>query len=104
MNMELKITNEKKSILPRKEVEAVVTYEDMTTPSRKELRQMIAKQAHGKEEFVVIKSIKPDYGKREAKFTAFLYDDEESMKKCEQAKMIAKNTGKKEEKAAAPAQ
>jgi len=96
--MELKIISEKQSTLPRRDVEATITYEDATTPSRKQLQELIAKKSHGKENLVVIKSIKPIYGQREARFSAFIYEHEDSMKKIEQAKMILKNQGKKQEK------
>ena len=95
--MELKIIKEEKSALPRKEITCTITYEE-TTPSRQQLLQSITAKQKTKPELTIVKKIKTDYGEKTATVTAYIYDNEETLKAIEYPKVIEKNTLKKEEK------
>jgi len=102
--MDLKITKQEKSALPRMEAEAIVKFEHMT-PSRQELIKAIAKKLNSKVELVIVKKIYNSYGDREAVIYAYVYDNDDAMKSLENKKMIEKNVIKKEKsKESQPAQ
>lgn len=91
--MELKITKEEKSALPRKEIECVVTYEGVT-PSRAQLVQSISSKTKAKNTLIIVKNIYTTYGDKTAKINAYIYDNEEAMNAIEYAKMVEKNKPK----------
>jgi small subunit ribosomal protein S24e len=95
--MDIKIINEKQAIIPRKEITLEVTFEK-STPKRLDLKKEIAKKTKNKEELLILKKIITNYGKRTAKITAYVYKDEETLKKIEYSKVIEKNTPKAEKK------
>lgn len=100
--MDLKILKEEKSALPRKELEAVLKF-DQETPSRQSIKDEVAKKVKADEKLVIIKKIQTYFGVNEAKITAVVYDNEEAMKSLEFKKMIEKHNKpepKKEEKPA----
>lgn len=90
MNMELKVLSQEKSVLPRKEISAVVEFEKIT-PARKNIKKELAKQIKGKEDLLIIKKVYGEYGERKAKITAYLYDTNEALESIEYAKVIEKN-------------
>ncbi|MCF7865964.1 hypothetical protein K9L67_02135 [Candidatus Woesearchaeota archaeon] len=99
--MELKIINETKSALPRKEIICTLAY-DVTTPSRQQLIQSISTKQKAKSELVVVKKINPNYGEKTAEVTAYIYDNEDALKAIEFPKVLEKNTLKKVEKTEEP--
>jgi ribosomal protein S24E len=98
--MELKIDSQEKSVLPRQDITATVTF-GQVTPSRKELKKALAKKAGVKEELIIVRNIYTEYGERKAFVKAYAYDNEEALKNVEYDKAIEKNKSagpKKEEK------
>ena len=93
--MDIKIINEKQAVVPRKEINLEVKFEN-STPKRLELKKEIAKITKQKEELLIIKKIITDYGKRQAKVIAYAYKDEETLKKIEFPKVVEKNFPKPE--------
>ena len=95
--MDIKIIKEEKSVMPRKELTLEVTFEK-STPKRLDLKKEIATKTKNKEDLLIIKKIITDYGKRKSKVTAYVYNDEETLKKIEYPKVIEKNFPKQEKK------
>ncbi len=98
--MELKIESQEKSVLPRQDITATVSF-GQVTPSRKELKKALAKKAGVKEELVIVRNVYTEYGERKAFVKAYAYDSEDALKHIEYAKVIEKNKSaepKKEEK------
>lgn len=97
--MNIQITkDEKKPLLKRRELEGKLGYEDKT-PKRMDVRKELAKKLNVKEELVVVKRVKPDYGTQSAHMEFYVYDDEKAMKDIEHEYMMVRNgAAKKEEK------
>jgi ribosomal protein S24E len=97
--MNIQITkDEKKPLLKRRELEGKLGYEDKT-PKRLDIRKEIAHKLNAKEELVVVKRVKPEYGTQSAHLEFYVYDDEQTMKDIEHEYMMVRNgAAKKEEK------
>ena len=106
--MNIKITNDEKNpLFKRREITAKLGY-DNKTPSRQDIRKEIAKKLGAKEELVVVKRIKPDFGTPAANLEFNVYDDEKTMKEVEEEYMVKRHApkgkkGAKAEPAPAPA-
>lgn len=90
MNFQI-LKDEKKPLLKRREISGKLGYE-ARTPSRLEAKKELAKQLNVKEELVVIKKIVPSVGTQAARFEAFIYEDEPTMKAVEAGHAIRKNS------------
>ncbi|MBW2990379.1 hypothetical protein KY348_01600 [Candidatus Woesearchaeota archaeon] len=101
MNIQMLI-DEKNALFKRREIKARLGYEDKT-PSRLEIRKELAKKLNTKEELVVVKRIKPDYGTTVAKLEINIYEDENSLKESEPEYMVNRHSAEKKEKKEAPA-
>jgi ribosomal protein S24E len=98
MIMNIQITkDEKKPLLKRRELTGKIGYE-ARTPARLDIRKELAHKLNAKEELVVIKRVKPDYGTQSAKLEAYVYDDEKVLKAIEHKYMLVRNGAPKEEK------
>jgi ribosomal protein S24E len=96
MNIQI-IKDEKKPLLKRRELTGKIGYEGKT-PARLEIRKELAKAVNAKEELVIVKKVKPDYGSQSAKMEANIYDDEKTMKEVEQNYMLVRHgAGEKKE-------
>lgn len=95
--MDVKILSQEKTALPRQEVLAEVSYEEVT-PSRAQLKKSVAAKTKSKEALVIVKTIKNHYGSRKSIVTAYVYDSEDSMKAIEFPKVLEKNAVKEEKK------
>jgi small subunit ribosomal protein S24e len=92
MNISIETQNDN-TLLKRKEVSASVLFEGITTPSRKELQKLIAKETKAKPEMVIIQQIKTLFGTTKAKITAHVYDDQETLKLLERKNLLEKHEG-----------
>ena len=94
--MNLQITEQKiNHLLSRKEVRAKLSYEQ-ATPSKEELKKQIASAVKANSELLVVKSVYPGYGDRNAEVLFYVYDKPEVMKKLErEPKKPAKKTEEK---------
>jgi len=97
MELELSGKNENKA-LHRTEL-VFLMKEAKVTPSRKELRPKLAAMANAKENLTVITSVGHSFGKREAVIRANVYESEDFLKKAEPKHLVARDLGKKKEKA-----
>ncbi|MFC1690900.1 30S ribosomal protein S24e [Nanoarchaeota archaeon] len=97
--MEIELLKERDTpLLSRKRLTFSVNY-DKSTPSRIDLRKEIAKKIKAEEKFVILKHIYTRFGQQWAKVIAHVYNNEEELNKFENKKLVAKHSGKKEEKA-----
>ncbi len=95
--MELKIINKKEDpLLSRTIVESEMAFES-ATPSRAEIKSKLAKDLGKDEKLVVVKGIYNQYGSKKAKNIAYIYENEESLKRIEVEK-------KKDDKKKSPAE
>ncbi len=84
--MELKINNKKnESLLSRVRIESDITF-DKATPSINDVRDALSTQLGKDKNLVVVKSIYNEFGLRKAKGIAYLYDNEEILKRFEAKK------------------
>ncbi len=90
--MELKIINKKEyPLLSRMMVESEIVFEK-ATPPREEIKSNLAKNLGKDEKLIVVKGIYNIYGLRKAKNIAYVYENEESLKRIE---VEIKEKGKK---------
>ena len=90
-------------LLSRQRVSAMAYFEGKT-PSRLELKELVAKKVSADPNLVVIRHIYQRYGSKKAKVICHVYKDEKAMKTLELETLIKKHTKqeKKEEKTEAP--
>lgn len=99
--MEIRIESERYNpLLKRKEVYFRIKFNGKT-PSRKEIREKIAGLLNAEPERFVVQYIKTEFGKKEAKCYAKIYDTAEDLKRIEEDYVLIRNFPelKKEEKA-----
>lgn len=78
----MKIINTKEQILlNRTEINSTVEYKNLKTPSRKELKEQIAKHMKTTIDLITIEKIRSEFGKNEIKILAHVYKDQETLKK-----------------------
>lgn len=95
--MELKIVGKKEEpLLSRIRVEAEIAFEK-TTPSRGEIKGVLAKDLCRDERLIVVKGVHTYHGSKKAKNLSYVYDDEESLKRIEPRTKEKKGGGKKKE-------
>ena len=81
--MHITIQEKKENVLlHRREIKGTLNYEQ-STPSNKELAEVLAKELHIEEKLIVIKHIYNKFSHKEAKFLAVAYDKEEIKTKTE---------------------
>ncbi len=96
--MKLNLIDEKAApLLSRKRLKFEIDYSGGKTPSRADVRKMIAAAQKVKEDLVVIRHIYPKFGKSLAKVIVHLYDTVEDLKKYEVVIKDIKEKEKKEE-------
>ena len=108
--MEIKVLEEKKNtLLQRREIQFSVSH-NLGTPSRQEIKDKLAAYLNSKPELVVIERMKPEFGKRETRGYAKIYETMDRLKRVETEHIIQRNEKKPEPKkeegkapAAAPA-
>ena len=103
--MDIKVTEEKNNpLLQRREVHFSVS-QNLGTPSRQEIKNKLAAYLNSKPELVIIERMKPEFGKRETRGYAKIYESMDRLKNVETEHIIQRNEKKpekKEEGAAAP--
>ncbi len=81
--MELKIINKKEDpLLSRTIVESEIVFEK-ATPSRAEIKSNLSKNLGKDEKLIVVKGIHTLYGLKKAKNIAYIYENEEFLKRIE---------------------
>lgn len=82
---------EEQPLLQRLEVDATVTFEG-ATPSRKDIKEQLAKQTKGKPELVIVTKITTQYGRQRVAVKGYVYKDAAIMAKLEHSSRVKKNT------------
>ena len=96
--MTLTITNKyKNNLLARTRVEAESDFGEKATPSNVEIAKEIAHELKSKESLVKVRHIYTQYRKNKAKIKAYVYDNEDAVKKIE---IIPRKQRRAEQKAA----
>jgi small subunit ribosomal protein S24e len=96
--MDIKVLEEKKNpLLQRREVKFSVSH-NLGTPSREEIKGKIAAYLNSKPELVIIDNMRSEFGKRETKGYAKIYETAERLKSVETEHIVQRNEKKKEAK------
>jgi small subunit ribosomal protein S24e len=96
--MEIKVLEEKSNpLLQRREVHFSVS-QNLGTPSRQEIKSKLAAYLNSKPELVIIERMKQEFGKRETKGYAKIYESMDRMKDVETEHIIQRNEKKPEKK------
>ena len=109
--MELEITDKNENkLINRMEVNFKVTHDKAKTPTRKEVKGVLADNLGAKKECVIIARMRSEFGNPVTKGYAKVYKTPEDLKRFEKVHLIHRETGegrkgsgKKEGGAAAPA-
>ncbi|AIY89959.1 30S ribosomal protein S24e [Geoglobus acetivorans] len=97
--MELVIEKQRNNpLLKRKEVYFRVKYEDTkVTPSRKEVREKLSGLLNANLDSLIVRWMKPEFGKMEAEGYALIYESPDDMKAIEEDYILKRNFGEPEE-------
>jgi small subunit ribosomal protein S24e len=89
--MEIKVLEEKSNpLLQRREVHFSVS-QNLGTPSRQEIKDKLAAYLNSKPELVIIERMKQEFGKRETKGYAKIYESLDRLKNVETEHIIKRN-------------
>jgi small subunit ribosomal protein S24e len=96
--MEIKVLEEKNNpLLQRREVQFSII-QNLGTPSRLEIKNKLAAYLNSKPELVIIERMKQEFGKRETRGYAKIYESVERLKNVETEHIIQRNEKKPEKK------
>ncbi|HUL62607.1 MAG TPA: 30S ribosomal protein S24e [Methanocella sp.] len=96
--MEVKVLEEKNNpLLQRREIQFSVSH-NLGTPSRQEIKGKLAAYLNSKPELVIIERMKPEFGKRETRGYAKIYESMDRLKSVETEHIIQRNEKKPEPK------
>ncbi len=98
MNLEI-VKQEKNQLLKVTDVRARLSFEG-ATPSKQQVVKALAAAVKAKEELIIVRHIRTDYGEQAADVRALVYADKKSLEKLERRSMIKKNTFVKKAEAA----
>ncbi len=107
--MELKITqNKENALMGRKDITFQLAHDGETTPSRTQVRQLVAAEVGTKTENIVIESMQTEYGLGRTHGIARAYKSPDEARKTERVHFLKRNAlyvekAKKEAKPAADA-
>jgi small subunit ribosomal protein S24e len=89
--LEISVESERYNpLLKRRELHLRVSF-DGKTPSRAEIREKVAGIMNAEQNRLVIDYVKNEFGKREAKVYAKIYDSVEAMKAIEEKHILERN-------------
>jgi small subunit ribosomal protein S24e len=96
--MDIKVLEEKNNpLLQRREIQFSIT-QNLGTPSRQEIKNKLAAYLNSKPELVIIERMKQEFGKRETKGYAKIYESLDRLKSVETEHIIQRNEKKPEKK------
>jgi len=91
-------TTQKQPAMKRTQLHCSVSFTEKATPSRADLQQFIASKLKSKPELVIIRELANQFGKSEAVFSAYIYDDENALTDFSQPFLKKRNEIKAEVK------
>jgi small subunit ribosomal protein S24e len=98
ISMEVKVLEDKNNpLLQRREVQFSISH-NLGTPSRQEIKEKLAAYLNSKPELVIIERMKSEFGKRETRGYAKIYETVDRMKNVETEHIIQRNEKKPEKK------
>lgn len=90
--MDVKITQQNENaLMARKDIRFQVAHAGETTPSRTQVRQLVAAQVGTKTENVVIESMETEYGLGRTSGTARAYKSPDEARKTERSHLLKRN-------------
>ncbi|AKB55669.1 30S ribosomal protein S24e [Methanosarcina sp. A14] len=90
--MDIRILKDKdNALLNRRELDFIVKYEG-STPSRNDVRNKLAAMLNAPLELVVVQKMKTEYGMKEGKGYAKIYENADRMKEVELEYVMKRNT------------
>lgn len=90
--MDVKITQQKdNALMARKDIRFAVAHPGETTPSRAQVRQLVAAQVGTKTENVVIESMETEYGIGRSSGIARAYKSPDEARKTERVHLLKRN-------------
>lgn len=90
--MELKIvSNKENALMGRKEIVFTLRHEGETTPSRTQVRQLLAGEVGSKTENVVIDAMESEYGRGQTTGSARAYKSADEARKTERTHLLKRN-------------
>jgi small subunit ribosomal protein S24e len=90
--MDIKIvSNKENALMGRKEIVFTLRHEGETTPSRVQVRQLLASEVGSKTENVVIDSMESEYGLGQTHGTARAYKSADEARKTERTHLLKRN-------------
>lgn len=91
--MELKITKQKENnLLARREVEFTIRHDGATTPSRVQVRQLVASELGTKTDNVVIDHMESEYGLGATRGVARAYKTADAARSQERVHLLKRNS------------
>ncbi|MDQ1446904.1 MAG: small subunit ribosomal protein S24e [Acidimicrobiaceae bacterium] len=91
--MDIKIvSNKENALMGRKEIVFTLRHEGETTPSRVQVRQLLASEVGSKTENVVIDSMESEYGRGWTSGTARAYKSADEARKTERVHLLKRNS------------
>lgn len=91
--MELKIvSNKENALMGRKEIAFLLRHDGETTPSRVQVRQLLASEVGSKTENVVIDAMESEYGRGQTRGTARAYRSADEARKTERTHFLKRNS------------
>ncbi len=96
--MDIKVLEERKNpLLQRREVKFSVSH-NLGTPSREEIKAKLAAYLNSRPELVIIERMNSEFGKRETRGYAKIYESADRLKSVEAEHIVQRNEKKKEAK------
>ncbi|HMK45221.1 MAG TPA: 30S ribosomal protein S24e [Methanocella sp.] len=93
--MEIKVLEERNNpLLQRREVKFSVSH-NLGTPSRQEIKDKIAAYLNSKPELVIVERMRTQFGKRETRGYAKIYETPERLNRVETEHIVQRNEKKK---------
>ena len=91
--MDVKITQQKdNALMARKDITFAIAHQGETTPSRAQVRQLVAAQVGTKTENVVIESMETEYGIGRSSGIARAYKSPDEARKTERVHLLKRNS------------
>ncbi|MDX1611593.1 MAG: 30S ribosomal protein S24e [Candidatus Thermoplasmatota archaeon] len=90
--MQFEIKDQRENpLLKRQEVEFLLHHPGENTPSREQVREMVASHLNGKKNNVVVDHLKSEFGRATTAGYAKLYESQEAAKNAEPKHLLVRN-------------
>jgi len=94
MNIQI-VSDTKKPLLSRRDVAVKLEFAGTTTPSRAQMKDIIAKALNADAKLISLYKVKNDFGSSSVSIIAQVYDNEKTLKTLQEKHLEERDTGKK---------